>query len=54
MLFEVMTRTIKNSNNLARKLKAVLSVQSFYLKITNNKKKLYFEENIPVNEKNPK
>ena len=29
-------------------------MQSFYLKTTNNKKKLYFEENVAVNEKNPK
>ena len=54
MLFETVTRTIKNSNDQARKLtKTILNVQSIYLKneliidnkkLIDNKKKLYFVE----------
>ena len=50
-----MTSILKNPNNEAWKLtKAILSVQSFYLKKINNKKKLYFEEEIAENKNNLK
>ena len=51
MLFKILTSTIKNSGKETDKGNFKCAM---LLLITNNKKKLYFEENIAVNKKNPK
>ena len=56
ILFETVTSTIKNSIDQERKVaKAILRVQSFYLKKKiNNKEKLYSKEKNVENKNNPK